>query len=146
MACKRYLEAPSQVHIGGPSQEASANEDHQGQNTSGPLQRFGARGVDVNDRIIQVVTRYDMGCPSILLVIFVNALLCQHNLHVHCPEGGLMIAPSGFKSLKNLKLSLLRKRLGAPQFPRPPASRIRGRSCFIFPFWVRTALFEGSHG
>ena len=55
--------------------------------------------------VIQVeVARYDIrGYPSILLVNFVNVLLCQYNIHVHCPEGGLMMASSGFKSLKKLK-------------------------------------------
>ena len=51
--------------------------------------------------VIQVVARYDMGYPSILLVNFVNVLLCQYNIHVHCPEGGLMMASSGFKSLRS---------------------------------------------
>jgi len=54
--------------------------------------------------VIQVeVARYDIrGYPSILLVNFVNVLLCQYNIHVHCPERGLMMASSGFKSLKKL--------------------------------------------
>ena len=43
-------------------------------------------------------------------------------------------------------LSLLRKRLGAPHFPRPPASWTRSQCRLIFSFSVRTSFFEHSHG
>ena len=42
--------------------------------------------------------------------------------------------------------SLLRKRLGAPHFPRLLASRTRWWCCLISPFSPQTSLFEHSHG
>ena len=48
-------------------------------------------------------------------------------------------------SLNKLE-SLLQKRLGAPHFPRPPASQMCSRCHFISLFSVQTCLFRDSDG
>ena len=69
--------------------------------------------------------------PCTMLSLYLKFLICYDKI-----DG----------STSSLILSLLRKRLGAPQFPRLPATRTCSRCRLIIPFSVQTSLFRDSYG